>query len=488
MPLLRAPGVAGRTALLALTLALLPPRFAGAGPAADGAGFEEYRPAIERIVAAAGSIGAYGNLARLCDEFGPRLSGSAELDQAVEWAVDRLKADGFTGVRAESVMVPVWVRGEESAEIVAPFRRSLGILGLGRSVATPPGGIEGEVAAVGSFAGLDSLGEAGVRDRIVLFDVPFTTYEETVDYRVHGASRAAALGAAAVLVRSVTPASLYTLHTGTLWYDRDQPRIPAAAVTVEDATLIHRLAAAGHPVRVRLRMEAETRPDAYSANVIGEVRGRERPEEIVVVGAHLDSWDVGQGAQDDGVGCVIAMEAAHLLRRLDLVPRRTIRVVLFANEENGLRGGLAYRDRHAGELSRHVAMIESDAGNGPVRGFQLDLRAPGVEEAPGVPGRLAAAREEGLALLRGLAPLLEPVGATRMQAGGSGADVSPSVRLGVPGLGVDHDMTGYFDIHHSPADTFDKIDRATLDRNVAAVAALLYLLAEMPGTLPRGGP
>ena len=349
-----------------------------------------YREASERLIAAARtSSDAYENLAVLTDEIGNRLSGSVGMSRAIDWAQDLMRREGFANVHAESVMVPVWVRGEESAEIVAPVHRRLSILGLGRSVGTPPEGVTAEVRVVSTFAELDSLGaEAG--GKIILFDAPFVDYETTVAYRVHGASRAARLGAVATLVRSITPASLDTPHTGTLFYAGDAPRIPAAAVTLEDARLIHRMVARGDTVRVHLTMEAQTLPDAPSANVVGEIPGRERPEEIVLLGSHLDSWDVGQGAQDDGSGCLAVIEAAHLIGKLDLGPRRTIRVVLFVNEEDGLRGGLGYRDRHAAELERHVAAIESDLGNGPLQGYDYELLDP--QGAPGGPRRGGAPR------------------------------------------------------------------------------------------------
>jgi Zn-dependent M28 family amino/carboxypeptidase len=236
-------------------------------------------------------------------------------------------------------------------------------------------------------------------------------------------------------------------------------------------------------------MEAHRLPDVPSANVIGEVRGRERPDEIVAIGGHLDSWDVGQGAQDDGVGITLAMEAAHLMQRLNLHPRRTVRVVLWVNEENGLRGGRAYRDAHRAEIAKHFAAMESDIGNGPVRGFGLELRVrpaagdTAARDTAGTAPALAAEREVSLAVLRSIAPLLEPLGAADMKVGGGGSDVSPLAAMGVPALGVNHDESRYFDIHHTEADTFDKIDPVVLARNVAAMAVMAYALAEWPEPL-----
>lgn len=431
---------------------------------------------------------AYGKLEWLCDDIGHRLSGSPELDRAIAWAQAEMKADGLVNVHAEPVMVPHWERGAEQAWIEAPTHRELHMLGLGGSVGTPAGGLTAEVAVVTSMSGLDSLGAAGVTGRIVLFDVPFESYGQTVLYRSAGASRAARLGAVATFVRSVTPVSLDTPHTGALRYADDAPKVPAAALTIESASLIHRLVARGIPVRVHLEMGARTLEDAPSANVIGEVPGSTHPEEIVVLGGHLDSWDVGQGAQDDGVGVVLCMEAAHLIQRLGLTPRRTIRVVLWTNEENGLRGARAYKEAHRAEWGRHVAAIESDIGNGLAKGFEVDLRprlgTPADSTRRAVIDSLeAAARAAGLARAQALARFFAPMGSGTLEPGGGGADVGPLAEEGVAALGVSHDASRYFDIHHTAADTFDKVSRHDMATNVATIAVMTYLMADLPDRL-----
>src|SRR5262245_23897041 len=300
---------------------------------------------------------------QLCDGIGHRLSGSPELERAVTWAAQAMREDGLERVMLQPVRVPHWVRGRESATMIEPGPQKLSILGLGRSVGTPAGGITADVVVVGSFAELDSLPAEQVRDHIVLYDVPFIRYGETVRYRSQGALRAARRGAVAALVRSVGPISLRTPHTGAMAdYVDSLPHIPGAAVTIEDATMMRRLTKRGERVRVRLEMEANTLPDASSHNVIGEVRGRERPDEVVVVGGHIDSWDVGQGAHDDGGGCIISMEALRLIKQLGLRPRRTVRCVLWTNEENGLRGGNAYADSLGPRVDKHVAAVETDGG------------------------------------------------------------------------------------------------------------------------------
>ena len=409
--------------------------------------------------------GAYEDLAWLCDRIGHRLSGSPQLDQAIAWAQTRLKAAGLVNVHAEPVLVPHWVRGHESADLLLPAPHHLHILGLGGSVGTPEGGLTAEVVVVGSFDELDQLGEA-VKGKIVLFDVPYKGYGHTVAYRHDGAAKAAKYGAAAALVRSVGPVSLDTPHTGAMDYDPAYPKIPTAAVTIEASTQLRRMQQRGERIQMKLEMGAKTLPDAPSANVVAEIRGTEKPEEVIILSGHLDSWDVGQGAQDDGAGSVIAMEAARLIQTLGLKPRRTIRVVLWTNEENGLRGGLAYRDAHRAEFKNIIAAIESDSGSEKVSGFDLDLRKASAE------GKASA-----LASLKTFDLAMKPFAVT-LRLGGSGADVSPMVREGVTGIGMEHAATHYFDIHHTHADTFDKIEKDDLAHNAAALATFAFALAQ----------
>jgi carboxypeptidase Q len=308
-------------------------------------------PSARLIGEALGSTFAWDRLAVLTDAIGHRLSGTPALERAIQWAVAEMNRDGLDNVHTERVMVPKWVRGNESAEIVEPARHAIVMLGLGNSVGTPADGVQAELLVVHSFEELDSQG-AAARGRIVFFNVPFTTYGETVRFRAAGPSRAARHGAVASLVRAVGPAGLRTPHTGALQYADDAPKIPAAAVSAEDADRLQRMADRKQKIVVRLKMDAHFAADAESANVIGEIRGRELPEEVVVVSGHLDSWDVGAGATDDGGGCIVTWEALRIMKKLNLRPRRTVRVVLFTNEENGGRGGLAYRDQHRAELGK----------------------------------------------------------------------------------------------------------------------------------------
>lgn len=423
-----------------------------------------YRATAGRIIGSAlTSDHAYQRLAYLTDRIGNRLSGSESLERAIEWALAEMKKDGLDNVRGEKAMVPHWVRGAESLEITSPITLKLSMLGLGNSVGTPGQGITAEVVVVRSFDELEKLGE-GARGKIVLYNVPFTNYGETVRYRSNGASRAARYGAVAALVRSVTPVSLQTPHTGAMNYDDKQPKIPTAAITIEGAELLQRMYDRGERPTLRLNMEAKFLPDAKSANVVAELKGTEKPDEVVLISGHLDSWDVGQGAHDDGGGCIVAWEAVRLLKELGLRPKRTIRVVLWTNEENGLRGGNAYHDLHKAELSKHVLVIESDSGTYRPEGLGLAATAP-----PQVRSNL-----------KEVAKLLSGIRADGIAATGGGADIGPMMRDGVIGASLEVDGTHYFDIHHTPADTLDKINPQDLALCVATAAVFIYTVADLP--------
>jgi carboxypeptidase Q len=426
-----------------------------------------YRGAADSLIhAATGDSAAYTRLGNLVDGFGHRLSGSASLEAAIDWILAQMKTDGLENVRGERVMVPHWVRGEESVELVKPRRARLHMLGLGGSIATPRRGITAPVLVVTSFDDLQKRA-AEARGKIVLFDVPFTTYRETVKYRVEGASAAARAGAVASLIRSVAAYSIRSPHTGVMHYDSTVARIPAAALSVEDAMMLRRFQDRGQPVVVTLRMAARTLPDAPSRNVVAEIVGRERPDEVVVLGGHIDSWDVGQGAMDDGGGAVAAWEAVRVMKQLGLRPRRTVRVVLWTNEENGGKGSLAYRDAHADQLNKHVLAMESDNGVFAPRGFRFS----------GSDAAFAKAQQ--------IAGLLRPIGAGKVsrEKESPEADIAPLVERGVPGVGLDVDGTRYFWFHHSEGDMLDKLDPAEMARCVAALAVMAYVAADAPDGL-----
>ena len=452
-------------ALLVLHGAQFPPPAVDVPKRAAPEWLAPYRDAAGRLLgeAVAGDA-AWQRLAYLGDTYGNRISGSPNLEAAIKWAVEEMKRDGLENVHTEAVKVPHWVRGRESLEIVGPIPQPLVMLGLGNSVGTPPAGIEADLLVVHSFEELDAARDR-VKGKIVLFNVPFTTYGDTVRFRAAGPSRAGVLGAVAVLVRSVGPAGLRTPHTGALSYAEGQPQIPAAAVTTEDAARLERMFNRGTKVRLKLMMEAKFLPEADSANVVGEIRGRELPNEVVVIGGHFDSWDVGTGSTDDGGGCVATWEALRLMKKLNLRPRRTVRVVLWTNEENGGRGGQAYRDAHLEELPNHVMMLESDGGVFRPTGFGF------------------SGSDAGRGKVRDIATLLGGIHADTIGASGGGADIGPSVQqANIPAMSLEVDGN-YFLIHHTPADTIDKIDPLEIARSAGAIAVLTYVVAEMPDRL-----
>jgi carboxypeptidase Q len=435
-----------------------------------------YRDVAAKIITTArADRGAYKKLAYLTDQIGHRLAGSAALEKAIAWAAQAMKDDGLD-VRTEKVMVPHWVRGHEEAAITSPMQRPLRLLTLGGSVATPKGGLTAPVVVVHDWKELDTKADQ-IKGAIVVYNVAMPAwsaergsgYGSVVEYRWAAASRAAKHGAVAALVRSVTARSLSTPHTGSMGYDKDQPKIPAAAISIEDADLLDRLTGKGQ-VTVRLRLEPQQMPDAESANVIGELRGREKPDEVVVIGAHIDSWDVGQGAHDDGAGCVTMMQALRVLRDLGLTPRRTIRVVLFTNEENGTRGARAYAEQHKAELSKTVLALESDSGGFAPRGFGVEHKDPEAAK------RMRARLTEVAALL---APVT-PAGRMRVAEGHAGTDIQPMKPAGVPLVGLEVDNRTYFDYHHTEADTLDKVNPQDLADMVAAVAVLAFVVADLP--------
>ncbi len=416
---------------------------------------------------------AYQTLAHLTDEIGPRLSGSRNAELAVRWTTQRFRDWGID-VRNERVMVPHWVRGEERGSLPSHHNQKLVLTALGGSVATPAAGITADVVEVTSYEQLDQLGREGIRGKIVFYSAPmdmqliesgraFEAYSKAVVFRGVGASRAAEYGAVAAVIRSVASGSLRSPHTGSMRYDEKQPKIPAAALATEDAELVHRLLANGDRVRMHLVLTPRALPEVASSNVVAEIRGSEHPEEIVLIGGHLDSWDLGTGAIDNGSGVSMVMETMRALKELGIRPKRTIRAVLFMNEENGLRGARAYFAGAAAreELHRHVAAIETDAGAAPPVGFISTLEGAALQRV-----------KARMGVLSRIAPMYFE------SSTHTGADTSPMVDAGIPGFGLVPDPRHYFDYHHSDADTLDKVDPKALAQNTAALAALAYELAE----------
>lgn len=410
---------------------------------------------------------AIGTLGSLLDAAPKRLSGSQGYDDAVAWSLQRMRAMGLANVRAEPVTVPVWERGVETAALVgdsAPLR----VAALGGSVGTGAAGIEAEVVEVRSFEQLAALGEAA-KGKIVFFNRPMpralrrtgSAYGEAVPQRSNGAVEAGKAGGVAALVRSMTTAIDGHPHTGAMSYADGVPQVPAAAIATADAERLSAALQRG-PVRVRLTLTCASRGEGPGANVVGELPGSERPDEVVVVGGHLDAWDLGRGAHDDGAGCVHALEAVRLLQATGLRPKRTVRVVLFANEENGLRGAKAYADAHRDEAARHLAAIESDAGGFTPLGFTCSLRDAAAE-----------------AVRRRLLPLQDfGAGAFLPGAGSGGADLGPLLALGVPCFGLVVDGQKYFDYHHTAVDDLAAVHERELALGAAAVAFAAFALAD----------
>jgi carboxypeptidase Q len=423
---------------------------------------------------------AWNKLAYLGDSFGHRMNASPGQKLAIEWALSEMKREGLDNVRAEPVLVPSWNRGNESVTLLDPYPRPLVMMSYGNSVGTPADGIQAEAVVVSSFEELDQRREQ-VDGRIVVFsprweshdhDEAWENYLRLRHYRISGHTKAAQYGALAVLVRSMYPPHARQAHTGALSYTEDAPRIPAAALAPEDALMLERLFQRGQPVRLHLRMQARSEGEVQSANVVGEIEGREHPEEVIVLGCQYDSWDNGVSAQDDGAGAMVVWEPLRLMRRLDIRPRRTIRTVLFTNEENGGSGGFAYRDLHREELPNHVAMLEADSGVIPPLCFCVS----GTAEA------ISTVREiNTLVETLGMGPVRDPV---RM---GTAEDIHPSVEAGdIASLTLQGNNELYARYHHAHSDMIEAVSPVALARGVAAVAVMSWVLAEMPQRLPRG--
>ena len=365
--------------------------------------------------------------------------------------------------------VPHWVRGKESDTLEAPIQKELPMASLGGSVGTPEEGITAEIMLVKSFEDLEKRGSEA-KGKIVLFNVPFTTYGQTVQYRVNGASAAAKHGAVASALASVASYSMQTPHTGTMSYEDGVKKIPHAAITVEDANLIERFIKRGETVTLTLKMEAENLPDAQSRNVIAEIKGSEFPEEIIVMGGHIDAWDNGHGAMDDGGGCVAAWEALRLIKETGVRPKRTIRVVLWTNEENGLRGAneyLRWVKEDEKSLNNHILAMESDAGVFDPIGFGF------------------SGSDDAYKILSSIGELLKSADSGEVRKGGGGADIGPLMRNGVPGMGLNVDGSKYFWFHHTAVDTIDKLNIDDFNECVATMAVFAYAVADLDVRLPR---
>ena len=438
----------------------------------SAAQLEQARALRERAL---GDDTGYEVLRSLTSRVGPRSAGSPGDARAVAWALDQLRALGFQNVHSEPVTVPHWIRGECEVDLVSPWPQHLVAAALGGSVATPAGGIEAEVIPVTNLDELARMDSTRFVGRIVFFSGRMertrsgTGYGTAVAVRGRGAAEAGRRGALAVVIRSVGTDKNRLPHTGGMRVEPNDVRIPALALSNPDADLLEDQLASGKPIRMRVRNTSVWADSTRSANVVGEIPGRERPKEVVVLGAHLDSWDLGTGAHDDGAGVAIVSAAAKLIGEARLRPRRTVRVVLFANEEFGLSGARTYARDHANEMAQIAFGMESDLG----AFAPLGLRS-----------RVPADR---LPAIRAMHGVLAPLGVEyRGNDAGGDADVGQLAALGVPVCDLDTDASEYFDLHHTANDTFDKVDPLLVRRNVACYAVLAWLAADLEGGLGRG--
>ena len=407
----------------------------------------------------------YENLRYLCKNIGPRLSGSDNADKAVKYFEEKMKSYGFDRVYLQELKVPVWRRLDQAKAEITTTKTNVNICALGGSVATPSKGIKAEVIEVKNFEELDQLGEKNIKGKIVFFNRPmepthietFHAYGGAVNQRGSGASKAAKYGAIACIVRSMNLRVDEFPHTGAMRYDSKFPRIPAAAIATRDADLLS-ASLKKQSTQLFIKFNCDTLPDKVSYNVIGEIKGSTYPEQIITVGGHLDSWDLGEGAHDDGAGCVQSLEVLHLFQTLGIRPKHTLRAVMFMNEENGLRGGLKYAEEAKRLNEKHLAAIETDAGGFTPRGFDIDASASVVSK------------------IKSWEYLLKPYGLHEIDKGGSGADIGPLKAPNVSLIGYRPDSQRYFDVHHASTDIFEAINKRELELGAASIAALVYLI------------
>jgi len=429
-----------------------------------------YQPVVNQIIQAAtqGSWRGktYNNLATFVDKFGYRLSGTQTLEDSIDYILEKMADDGLD-VHSEEASVPHWIRGEETAELILPRRKKLAILGLGTSVGTSEEGITADVLVVNSFAELTANAEAA-KGKIVVYNQVYTTYGESVRYRTLGATEAARVGAVAALIRSIAPESLDTPHTGGNNYGTGVPHIPSACITIEDAELLDRLQESGESLRIHLKMLDYNLPFTTSRNAIGELRGRMYPDQFVIVSGHIDSWDVGQGAMDDGGGCAISWESLALLKSLNLIPKRTLSAVMWTSEEPGLWGAIDYARHHAATAENIIAAFESDGGTFTPRGLDF------------------AGTEEAGCIIFEILKLFDSISATEYAMYNSvSTDIGHLISLGVPGLSLNNANDNYFWYHHTEADTMSMMDSGDLDKGTALWAAASYIIADLNNPLPR---
>ncbi|GBP03122.1 Carboxypeptidase Q [Eumeta japonica] len=409
----------------------------------------------------------YEELAKFVDKFGARPSGSKVLERSIDYMIELTKSEGLDDITTEELTVPHWVRGKEKVTMLEPLYKNLAVLGLGRSVSTPPEGITAEVIVVKDFDELEKVDESYIRGKIVLYDPIFTTYGDTVLYRTNGASRAASKGAVASLVRSITPFSINSPHTGSQTYDEGVPKIPTAAITLEDADLVRRMYDRGEKIVLNVKLSSKYN-EKTSRNTLIDLKGSEQPKKLVIVSGHIDSWDVGQGAMDDGGGMFVSWAAPVILKRLNLTPKRTIRTIFWTAEELGLIGAKAYEEKHRNESSNINFIMESDEGTFA----PLGLAVGGSQEARCIVGEILK--------------LFESINATELiEEDNPGSDISVITETGVPGASLYNANERYFWFHHTEGDMMNVESPEELDLGAAFWTAVAYIVADLSVDIPR---
>ncbi|XP_033011512.1 carboxypeptidase Q [Lacerta agilis] len=408
---------------------------------------------------------SYERLAFFVDAFGPRVSGSRNLELAIQYMHKVLKEDGLENVHLEPAKIPHWERGEESAMMIKPRNYSIALLGLGGSIGTPPEGITAEVLVVTSFDDLHKKAQEA-HGKIIVYNQQFVSYGETVQYRVQGAVEAAKVGAKASLIKSITPFSIHSPHTGMQEYQPNVPKIPTACISVEDAEMMSRMSSRGTKIVVTLKMGAKTYPDADSFNTVAEIVGSTYPEQVVLVSGHLDSWDVGQGAMDDGGGAFISWEALSLIKDLGLRPKRTLRLLLWTGEEQGGIGAEQYYKMHKENISNFDMVMESDEGTFMPTG----LAFTGSDKARDI--------------MKEIMKLLKPINVTDVFENGEGTDINYWIHDGIPAASLRDDLTRYFWFHHSQGDTLTVQDPIQMNLCAALWTVVSYVIADMDEKIP----
>lgn len=409
---------------------------------------------------------SYNRLATFVDKFGSRIAGSQNLENAIDYVVEQLKNDGLENVHNENASVPHWVRGEEYATMIEPRNHSLAMLGLGSSIATPQEGITAEVLVVRSFDDLHQKASQA-QGKIIVYNVPYEQYSATVKYRDNGAVEAAKVGGVASLIRSITPFSINSPHTGWQDYVDNVKKIPTACITIEDAEMMDRMQQRGDKIVVKLKMSAQNLPPVNSRNTIAEIRGSQYPEQVVLVSGHLDSWDVGQGAMDDGGGAFISWQALSLIKQLGLRPKRTLRMVMWTGEEEGGFGGQAYFDQHKNDIKNFDMVLEADEGVFTPSGIYV------------------LGNNKTMDIMSSVVSLLQPINSTLLKKGGGGTDIVDWTDAGVPGGSLMNANAEYFYFHHSDGDTMTVQDPHMMNLCSAVWAVVAYVVADLEEMLPR---